>query len=298
MRIPWYIYAPLSLLVTFLTLYLCTKDTDTVTPPSHEATAESIKAWREDNPSIRNTKLSNNPPVAPKPKPKTEPAKPDPKPAPPTPPIPKPTPVVKIPATSPGLNSLVQLNLTTAQLTSYAEHMLKNSNPQLARIAYERVIDCAKDANEDDREHAALEISKLINKTPLWNPDPSVRKKITLNITINKKHQPSAKTLIPQLEKLIFDASDGMLNPNIKLTSSDAPLSSLAIGNNTSPVRFTINNDSVASQKIYAAFYNAIRNKNNKSQKLTSISALPTNISSQQALQTYITRLAWVNAAK
>ncbi|MFT5905532.1 MAG: hypothetical protein ACI9E1_001130 [Cryomorphaceae bacterium] len=308
MRTSWYIYAPLSLLVTFLTLYLCIKDTNTVTPPSPEVTAESLKTWREDNPSIRNTKLSDIPPVTPKPKPetktktktktKTEPAKPAPRPLPPTPPKPKPAPVVKTPLTSPALSSLAQQNLTTTQLTTYAAHMLKNSNPQLARIAYERVIDHAKDASDQDRELAASAISNLISLTPLWNPDPSVRRKFTLSITVNKKYQPSAETLIPQLEKLIFDASDGMLNPSIKLTSSDAPLSSLSIGNKTSPVRFTINNDPATSQKIHAAFYNAIRNKNNKSQKLTSIPALPTHISSKQALQTYITRLAWVNAAQ
>jgi hypothetical protein len=295
MRIPWYIYAPLGLLVTFLTLYLCIKDTDTVTPPSTEITAESIKTWREDNPSIRNTKLNDIPPVAPKPKP--EPPKPDPKPAAPEP-EPKPTPVVKIPVTSPSLSFLVQRNLTTAQLTAYAEHMLKNGNPQLARIAYERVIDCAKGIKEDDRELAASAISKLVNKTPLWNPDPSVRRKITLSITINEKHQAPAETLIPHLEKLIFDASDGMLNPSIKLTSTAAPLSSLAIVNGASPVRFNIKDSSGVSPKIYAALYNAIRNKNNQSQTLITIPPLPTHITSQQALQTYITRLAWVNAAK
>ena len=206
--------------------------------------------------------------------------------------------MVKIPITSPALSSLAQQNLTTAQLTTYAEHMLKKSNSQLARIAYERVIDFAKDASEDDRALAASAISKLINLTPLWNPDPSVRRKFTLSITINKKHKSSAETLIPQLEKLVFDASDGMLNPSIKLTSSDAPLSSLKIGNAPSPIRFTISDDSAVSPKLHAAIYNAIRNKNNQSQKLTSIPALPTHISPQQALQTYITRLAWVNAAK
>ncbi|MEZ7957564.1 MAG: hypothetical protein QMC23_12320 [Rubritalea sp.] len=303
MRISWYIYAPLSLLVIFLTLYLCIKDTDTVTPPSTEVTAESIKTWREDNPSIRNTKLSNIPPAAPKPKP--EPSKPAPKPTPkPTPkpappePEPKPTPVVKLTVTSPSLSFLVQRNLTTAQLTAYAEHMLKNNNPQLARIAHERVIDHAKDTNEDDRELAASAISKLLNKTPLWNPDPSVRRKITISITINEKHQAPAETLIPHLEKLIFDASDGMLNPSIKLTSSNAPLSSLTIGNDATPVRFNIKDSSGVSPKIYAALYNAIRNKNNQSQTLITIPPLPTHITSQQALQTYITRLAWVNAAK
>ena len=299
MRISWYIYAPLSLLVIFLTLYLCIKDTDTVTPPSTEVTAESIKTWREDNPSIRNTKLSNIPPAAPKPKP--EPIKPEPKPTPkpvPPEPKPKPTPVVKVPVTSPSLSFLVQRNLTTAQLTAYAEHMLQNNNPQLARIALERVIDHAKDTNEDDRELAASAISKLLNKTPLWNPDPSVRRKITISITINEKHQAPAETLIPHLEKLIFDASDGMLNPSIKLTSSNAPLSSLTIGNDATPVRFNIKDSSGVSPKIYAALYNAIRNKNNQSQTLITIPPLPTHITSQQALQTYITRLAWVNAAK
>ena len=223
MRTPWYIYAPLSLLVTFLTLYLCVKDNDTVTPPSPEVTAESLKTWREDNPSIRNTKLSDIPP-------KPEPAKPTPKPILiPSPPKPKPAPVVKIPAISPALSSMTQQNLTTRQLTAYADQMLKNGKLQLARIAYERVIDFAKDAREDDRELAASAISKLINKTPLWNPDPSVRRKFTLSINVNKQYQSSAETLIPQLEKLIFDASDGMLNPSIKLTSSDAPLSSLTI---------------------------------------------------------------------
>jgi hypothetical protein len=91
-----------------------------------------------------------------------------------------------------------------------------------------------------------------------------------------------------------------MLTPSIKLTSSDAPLSSLTLdgGNDNAPVRFSIKNNTVVSLKIHAALYNAIRNKNNQSQKLTSIPTLPTHISPQQAVQSYITRLAWVNAAK
>ncbi|MFT5633727.1 MAG: hypothetical protein ACI9SQ_001449 [Rubritalea sp.] len=294
MRIPWYIYAPLGLLVTFLTLYLCIKDVDTVTPPSPKVTSESLEKWREDNPSIRNTQLKE----IPSPESKPLPVKPKPPKPPEIEPEPKPAPVVKTPAISPALSSMTQLDLTTAQLTAYAEHMLQNNNPQLARIARERVIDHAKDTNEDDRELAASAISKLLNKTPLWNPDPSVRRKITISITINEKHQAPAETLIPHLEKLIFDASDGMLNPSIKLTSSNAPLSSLTIDNDATPVRFNIKNSSGVSPKIYAALYNAIRNKNNQSQTLITIPPLPTHITSQQALQTYITRLAWVNVAK
>jgi hypothetical protein len=294
MRIPWYIYTPLCLIVTLLTLYFFTKDKDLVSPPGQEVIDESISQWREDNPSIRNTKLSDIP---------TEPAKPEPtiepklKPEPQTPVEPEPEPIVEIPSISPALNFLVQENFTSAQLIALAEHLQSKGELQLARIAYERVIDCASDASEDDRTLAATAISKLISETLLWNPDPSLRKKFTINIQVNNAYLSYAKTLIPKLEEVVFDASDGMLSPSIKLTSTDAPLSSLNIGDEDSAVRFTIKNQTVVSLKIHAALYNAIRNTNNESQKLTSIPPLPEHISPQQAVQTFITRLAWVNAA-
>lgn len=295
MRIPWYIYTPLSLLVTFLTLYLCVKDKDMVTPPSPEIIAESLEKWRADNPSIRNTKLTPEPP---EPEPDLRLIEPKPETI-PTPPEPEPpsVPVVKIPDISPALNSLTQQNLNSLQLTSYAEQMLKNRKHQLARIAYERIIDYAEDASEDDRKMAGAAILKLTSKTPLWNPDPSMRKKFTLNLTINAKYTLDPKPLLEQLQKTIFNASDGTMEANIKLTSNTAPLCSLSLGDD-SPVRFSISSDDDLDPKIHAALYNAIRNKHNQSQKLTSIPALPTDISPKQALQSYITRLAWAQVAK
>ncbi|MGJ8656490.1 MAG: hypothetical protein ACSHX6_08560 [Akkermansiaceae bacterium] len=300
MRFPWYIYAPLSLLVTFLTLYLCVKDHDIVTPPTPQETAESLRIWREDNPTIRNTKLTDIPPATPKSQPKPKPATPKttPKPTPEPKPKPKSKPIVKIPETSPALNSLVRLNLTTQQLTAYAENMLKNNKPQLARIAYERIIDCAKDATANNRKSAATAIAKLLDKTPLWTPDPSARKKLTLNLTLNSTFSKESADTITQLETLIFDSSDGTLEPNIKLTSSTAPLSSLNLGEGTLLVTFNIKNSSELNPKILSALYYSIRNKNNQSQKLTSIPEIPTHIPPKQALQTYITRLAWINAAQ
>lgn len=303
MRIPWYIYAPLSLLVTIGTLYLCIRDKDNVTPPSAEATAESIRIWRENNPSIKNTQLSDNPPTPPKPQtkpePKTEPEpeKPTPIPAPKLNPRSTPSPVIAIPETSPSLSSLAQLNLTTQQLTTYAEIMLKNSKPQLARIAYERIIDSAKDSTENDRQAAASSIAKLLNKTPLWNPDPSIRKKLTINLTLSSPHTENSKELITQLQTLIFDSSDGTINPTIKLTSSNDDYSSLDLGNGTPIVKFKPANKTTLIAQIHTALYYSISTKNNQSQKLTSIPPIPTHISPKQALQTYITRLAWVNAA-
>lgn len=299
MRIPWYIYTPLSLLVIALTLYLSIKDDDFVTPPSPEATAEAIKKWRADNPSIKDTKLSDN--DKPSAETETQPEAVEPEPTPPTPPEPEPepepVPVVKIPFTSPALNAFTNLDLSSRQFIAYADQKLKEDSPQLARFAYERVIDFAKDASEDDRKLAAAAIAKLITKTPLWNPDPSTRKSISINITINEQYQSSAEALITLLEELVFDASGGMLNPSVKLSSSSAPLSSLSIGNNSSPVRFSVKDNQELNAKIFSACYNAIRNKNNKSQDLISTPALPTHISPKQALETYITRLAWVNAA-
>ena len=303
MRIPWYIYAPLSLLVTFLTLYICVRNVDTVTPPSPEAIQESLNEWREENPSIRDTKLSDTPSSHPisaevKPKPIT-PIPPKPKPASQPEPKPQPQPVVKIPAISPALHSLVKQNLTTKQLSSYANHMLKNNKPQLARLAYERIIDCARDANSSDREQAATAISKLISKTPLWNPDPSTRKKLTLSLTINDAYTADIKPLLEQLQQTIFNASDGTVTASIKLTpsSSSVPLCELSIGNHP-PIRFSIKNQQDINSKIHQALYFAVRNRNNESQKLTSTPNIPKHISPKQAVQTYLTRLAWVNAAK
>ncbi len=291
MRIPWYIYTPLGLLVTLLTLYICVKDNDLVTPPSPEVTAESLSQWRKDNPSLKNTELTITPtkPVDIKAKPAPVALKPK---------QTKSTPVVEIPEISPALSSLVQQNLTTVQLTSYAEHMLKNHKPQLARIAYERIIDCAKDANEDDRRQSATAIAKLANQTPLWNPDPSTRKKITLNLTINEEYMTDLKPQLEQLQETIFNASDGNVNASIKLTPrpNSAQLCELSIGN-SAPIRFRINSKKDVSSRIHAALYFAVRNRSNESQKLISIPELPKDIPSKQALQTYITRLAWVNAA-
>lgn len=293
MKIPWYIYTPLCLLAVLLTLYLGIKDQDIVTPPNPEVTAESIQQWRKDNPIIRDTKLSDAPPEPTEPKPE-----PKPEPTPIIPPEPEPEPIVEIPTISPSLSSLIEQNFTTAQLIALADDRHKKGDLQIARIAYERVIDHVKDASEEDRTMAASALAKLISETPLWNPDPSLRKKFTLSIAINKANYSYTKNLIPKLEQVIFDASDGMLSPTIKLTSTEAPLSSLKIGNDASSVRFSIKNNTVVSLKIHAALYNAIRNKNNQSQNLTSIPPLPTHISPQEAVQTYITRLAWVNAAK
>jgi hypothetical protein len=307
MRIPWYIYSPLCLIITFGTLFLYSKDTDVVTPPSKEVILVSLQKWKENNPSLKRTQLPDFNPTTdhdPKPETNSEPVlypTATPKEKPTTKPTNKPKTEPKIitkitiPETSPSLESLVQLNLTTQQLTSYAELTLKNNKPQLARIAYERIIDSSKDATDEDKKSAAQSIGELLDKTPLWNPDLSTRKELTLNLTLNSIYD--SKAIISELETLIFESSDGTINPAIKLTPSTEEYSSLDLGNGTPIVKFKPENQPDLLSKIHTALYYSIRTKNNQSQKLTSTPPIPTHISPKKALQTYITRLAWVNAA-
>lgn len=260
-----------------------------------QATADSVEKWRQDNPSLKDTKITTDTPsptlVNSQSKPETkntpidQAAEPD-----------KPAPDVKIPEISPALSSMSQLDLSKTQLTAYAEQMLKSNKPQLARLAYERIIDSAKDANENDRRLAASAIYKLSSKTPLWNPDPSTRKKIILRLNIDQKYIPSLKPEIEQLQKMIFNASDGTVTASAKITPSSTPLSELSIGNHP-PVRFSVKNQEEVTTKIHQALYYALRNRNNETQKLISIPSLPKDITPEQALRTYITRIAWMNAA-
>lgn len=306
MRIPWYIYTPLTLIVTYVTLYLCIKDNDINTPPSPEATAQSLHSWKENNPSLRNIDLNTAPTKQADNSPKQANTKttpehhPENKPQITTTTTPQASPQTstKTLETSPSLDSLIDLNLTTTQLTTYAVNMLKLNKPQLARIAYERVIDSAKDATTDDRKSAATNISTLKNKTPLWNPDPSTRKKLTITITLDPAFTTESKPIISELQQLIFDSADGTITPTIKLTTSKDAHSSLNLGDGSPIVKFKPENKADLLAKIHTAIYYSISTKNNQSQKITTIPSIPMDISPKQSLQTYITRLAWSNAAQ
>ena len=304
MRIPWYISTALCILVTLLTLYLCTKNHDITAPPTPEETVKALSKWRADNPAIRDTKLSVSTlkPESEKsskqaagqnvteqhqetPEPEIQPL------------IPRAQPILDIPLVSPSLDFLTDQSLSTYELNFYAEENLNKGNFQLARLAYERIIDFAKDSTAEEQKKAASAILSLKPKTPLWNPDPTTR--IKLSLTLNTTNISSAEStkLINNLKQLIIDSSDGTLIPFIKLTKSTTPLSSLKLAG-ARPITFTITDDSDLKAKITRALYNIVRNKNIQEQRHTTTPLLPTNIPPQQALESYITRLSWLYAAQ
>jgi len=295
MKIPWYYCIPLILIVILLTLYLCIKDTDCVTPPTAAETAASLAKWREENPSIRDTKIETpSPQIAQNPTPKKQDTTPTTK----LPTTPKSVPEIKIPDISPALSSLTQRQYSVKQLQQYAEDMKKKQQFQLARLAHERIIDHAPDADDNARKNAATAIEKLLSKTPLWNPDAKVRKLFNIHITIHETHLDTAEKLKPEIENLIFLAADGMLTPDIKITSTTSPLSSISISEITSPIRFSIKKDNETRSKLYSGIYHAVRNQNNSAQQMINIPAPPKHLTPEQALKTYITRLAWVHASR
>ena len=131
MRIPWYIYAPLGLLVTCVTLFIYINDKDFHKNSTPEKTTESLREWRKDNLSLKDTQLINTPanlievdtrliPKSRSVKPQHQPIKL------------KSSPVLQIPDISPALNSLARENLCTLLLNSDAEQMLKNNFIELA----------------------------------------------------------------------------------------------------------------------------------------------------------------------
>ena len=306
MRIPWYIYAPLSLIVTCVTLFLCVKDNDITTPPSPEAIHNSVELWKAGYPisaeSAQRVKegIPADEPFSTitKPKPKQpEELKPE--------PVVPPEPVIDISRIalteiSPALDALIGQNFNTAQLAKYSDLMIQNNHPQQARIANERIMDSAKDATVADRQHAAANIKNLIPKTPLWNPDPSTRKKLNIELALSTEYIAQPEKIISLLKNIVINASDGTVYAEAKLTtgknSSDSSLSSLRISADTPLVTFSIKEPADIENKIPAALYYAVRSKNNLVQKQITIPERPTDISARSALNTYITRQAWINA--
>ena len=79
MRIPWYIYVPLCLIVPCVTLYIGIKDNDIVTPPTIEQTHDSVELWKRGYPiseeTIEQVKSGN---AGDTPAPETKPTPPEP----------------------------------------------------------------------------------------------------------------------------------------------------------------------------------------------------------------------------
>ena len=313
MRIPWYIYVPLCLIVPCVTLYIGVKDNDIVTPTLEE-THDSVELWKAGYPiseeTIQKVKSRTNgdgdapePDLEPNPAP-SEPEKIEKPVAPPEPVIDISS--IKLTETSPSLDSLTDQDLTAAQLIKYGENMIDIDQFQAARIAFERVIDMAKEATPENRTFAASKILFLSNLTPLWNPDPVSRKTLNVELSLNEHFKGESDRVVNQLKSIVLKASDGTVTANVKITyvkkeTSDAPASTFAqstlrISKDTPLVTFTVKEVTDLDAKIPAALYYAVRSKNNQIQSLVKIPERPTNISPLDALNSYITRLAWVNA--
>jgi len=323
MRTPWYIYVPLCLIVTCVTLYLCVKDNDISTPPSSEQIHDSVELWKTEYPiseesvqavkngtHIKNEPISNQkstekilqkPVIKNSPVPNSkEPSQPSFDPS-----------SINLTETVPALDSLLTPELSATHLAQYADLMIQQERPQLARIAHERIIDRAKDSTNEDRKYSANQINKLSKLTPIWNPDPSNRKILHIELNIDSKYKDQLEQIITELKKIVLQASDGNVRAEIKSHLNKATvnsahnqsetavkpiLSSLRISSDTPLVPFTINDPADIKTKIPAALYYTVRSKNNLIQKLITIPERPTDISAQNALYQYITRLAWVNA--
>jgi len=306
MRIPWYIYVPLCFIVPCVTLYICVKDNDIVTPPSLEETHDSVKLWKVGYPiseeTVKKVKLGSTEKA---PLPKPIPSPPEPKVE--EEPIVPPKPVIdissiKLAESSPSLEALTEQDLSVAQLMKYGDKMMTTENYQAARIAFERIIDHAKDSNTEDRKVAAKSILKLNPLTPLWNPDPTARKTLTIDLALNERFKDQHKRIIKQLKAIVINASDGTVMADVKLTSvkqekeNRTAQSTLRISQDTPLVTFTIQEVTDIDSKIPAALYYAVRSKNNQIQNRIGIPERPTDISALDALNSYITRLAWVHA--
>lgn len=306
MRVPWYIYIPLPIIVTCVALYLFVKDADSVSPPSPEAVHNSVELWKTGYPISEETiqkVRDNNQADAPveiiqTPEPELEL----------TPELVVDISEINLHESSPALNALVDASYSAAQLIKYSEQMMLKERAQPARIAFERVIDSAKDATAEDRKFAASYIRNLAKKTPLWNPDPTTRKTLEINISLNKIYQDQSEKIITMLQDTVINASDGTVIAKVNITAikiaevtdenKDTPTqSSLSISKDTPLVTFSITQAADLDSKIPAALYYAVRSKNNLVQKHTTLPKRPNDISALDALHTYITRFAWVNAA-
>lgn len=320
MRAPWYIFIPLPIIVTCVALFLFVKDTDTVSPPSQEDVYNSVELWKTGYP-ISNETIEKvraditagdavGAPVEITPEP-----------------VPEPEPVtpqevvidisgINIHENSPALDALTGKNLSTAQLIKYSEQMMLKGRAQPARIAFERIIDSAQDATTEDRAFAASYIRDLATKTPLWNPDPTTRKALEIEISLNETYKDQSEKIITMLKDTVINASDGTVIAKVKITTikikvaeeetqdteeidkpkNEPTQSSLSIGKDTSLVTFNITQDADLDTKIPAALYYAVRNRNSLVQNHITIPKRPTDISAIDALYNYITRTAWVNA--
>ena len=165
--------------------------------------------------------------------------------------------------------------------------MLLNEDFQSARIAFERVIDNAKDATPKSRALAAAYILKLNDRTPLWNPDPTARKTLQIDLSLNERFKDQHERVIKQLKSIVLNASDGTVMANVKLTSiqiesenttNPRAQSSLRISQDSPLVTFSLQEVADLNSKIPAALYYAVRSKNNQVQKFIAIPKRPTDI--------------------
>jgi len=188
----------------------------------------------------------------------------------------------------------------------YGELAMSNNQVQPARIAFERVIDTAEDASAEDKKIAASHIRTLSSQAPLWNPDPTSRRTLPIHLSINEDFKDQFERIIKQLETISLNASDGTVIAAVSLAAIKKDIgnpsnalpaqSSLRISADTPLVTFSIKEVTDLDTKILAALYYAIRSKNNQTQNLITVPERPIDISSLDALNSYITRLAWVNA--
>lgn len=301
MRIPWFIYIPLSIITLIGLLWLGAHDHNFVTEPTPKELADSTLTWKNKHPALPPKKNLTPPTVVNTPKLPNQPAA--------TPKIP--TGELDL---SPALDHYIQnAPLGAAPLINLAQRLEAANAPNFALLAWERTLDNTQPTPE---QHllASDAIYRLHPETPIWNPDPSASLPVVLHIRLPLE---TKKILSAQIEKITSDlqkASSYQIAPQILLTNAPErsgfpppPISLWLSGTGenapeTPKLTFSFKPEEGATEKaislalrnkLYTALYRTITSRLKQQTQLTPPPTLLPDTSPKTALTSHITRLHW-----
>lgn len=304
MRIPWYYTVALCLVILFLGLYLGTKNRDFTDAPSDDAVSSEVEAWRATKPSLKNTKLPKQlqaeqqakdlaaakaRAIAQAEAEAKRNAVPDFDPS-----------TIQI-ETSLMLDHFKNLDLSATDRLAHAKFLISKRQYQAAHLELERIIDSVKNVVPEQIIAATKMIQSLPENQSLWSPDPSQRKPLTIEISLDPELIAKSTEISANIEESLLLASGGIVSPKVAITSAAVRpgfpiLSSLKISGSSSStpaIRFSTSTD--AELLIYKAIYSSLRNAALADAEInTPMTLTETGLPAKQALPLFITRYTWL----
>ncbi len=299
MRIPYFIYVPLSILTLLLTWWICTRNIDFITPPSEtelvkirEQALASLPVTNTDlYPTGKSTATSD-----------TESAEKD-------------TAEILEPIEVGDLSPPKSLDTYSdwapdgaVKLLRLGAELERQGAFQRALLAYERVLDLSQ-ANQEQIQSALESIRRVRPTLTLWNNEPKMMKPVVIHIGTGQKFADILPGIMSDINKELRNASSGQIEFSHKLnigksiqsTTAPTPVAIWMTGTDSKPVStdvlsFTTNNPETLHNEILKTAFNLIRGQLSKT---TSYNPAPEITDDPHlAINSNITRLLWSEFGK